>query len=144
MSQTVAIRLVKSLSGSEKRFFKLYARRQSGNRDYLDLFGIIDKSENPEAAVISEAFKKKHPSASLHNTARYLVKVLTDCLIQLKTEKDPLFQLLQGIMRVRILQERSFPEEGHRELKKVRDQAHKQQQHFIEYITYRNQLNFLS
>jgi len=144
MSQTVAIRLVKSLSGPEKRFFKLYARRQSGNRDYLDLFNIIDGSEHPETAIISKAFSKKHSSSSLNSAARYLVKVLTDCLIQLKAEKDPLFELLQGIMRVRILQERSFPEESYRELKKIRTQAHGLQQHFIEYITYRNELDFLS
>lgn len=144
MSQTVAIRLVKSLSGPEKRFFKLYARRQSGNRDYLDLFSIIETADHPETSLISKAFAKKHSPSSLNSAARYLVKVLTDCLIQLKTEKDPLFQLLQGIMRVKVLQERSFPEEGYKELKKIRGQAHKQQQHFIEYITYRSELNFLS
>ncbi len=144
MSQIVAIRLVKSLSGPEKRYFKLYARRQSGSRDYLDLFNIIDVCDDPEAAVIARAFSKKHALSSLNSAARYLVKVLTDCLIQLKTEKDPLFQSLQGIMRVRVLQERSFPEEGYRELKRIRSQAHGLQQHFIEYITYRNELDFLS
>jgi hypothetical protein len=144
MSQTTAIRLVKSLSGPEKRSFKLYARRQSGSRDYLDLFNIIDDCSNPETTRIAKAYAKKHSSASLHSAARYLVKVLTDCLIQLKWDKDPLFQSLQGIMRVRVLLERSLPEEGHRELKKIRAQAQVQQQHFIEYITYRSELNHLS
>jgi hypothetical protein len=144
MSTAIAIRLVKSLSGSEKRFFKLYARRQSGTRDYLDLFGMIDKSESVESTVIGKTFKKKHPKVSLHNTTRYLIKVLMNCLIQQKAEKDPFFQSLHGIMRVRILQERALPEEGQRQLKKVRHQAHALQQHVVEYITYRDELNFLS
>lgn len=144
MSQTVAIRLVKSLSGPEKRAFKLYTQRSSGARDYLDLFHIIDAAGDPEPSAIAKAYAKKHAPASLNSAARYLVKVLTDCLIQQKTEKDPLFQSLQGIMRVRVLQERSFPEEGYRELKRVRSQAHGLQQHFIEYLTYRNELSFLS
>jgi len=144
MSQTAAIRLVKSLSGPEKRSFKLYARRVSGSRDYLDLFNIIDACDDPRTTIISEAFAKKHAPSSLNSAARYLVKVLTDCLIQQKTEKDPVFQLLQGVMRVRVLQERSLAEEGYRELKKVRSKAHGLQQHFIEYITYRSELNLLS
>jgi hypothetical protein len=80
----------------EKRSFRLYARRQSGNRDYLDLFNIIDAAESADAAAIARAYAKKHAPASLNSAARYLVKVLTDCLIQLKTEKDPMFQEMDG------------------------------------------------
>jgi hypothetical protein len=143
MSKAAAIRLVKSLSGSEKRFFKLYVKRQSVNRVYLDLFHIIDIAKHGSAFVIDAAFKKKHPGVSVHNTARYLIKILTDCLIQLKTEKDPLFGLLQSIMRIRVLQERSLQDEGYQEILKVRARADAVQHPLVEYLSYREELNYL-
>jgi hypothetical protein len=142
MTQNTAIHLIKSLSGAEKRFFKLYAKRQSVDRCYLDLFALIDKTVHPEQQAIFEAFQKKHPSVSVHNTARYLVKVLTDCLVQLKTEKDPFFQQLHGIMQVQVLQERSLPGEAARQLGRIRDKAQRLQQQVIEYLTWRYELNF--
>jgi len=144
MSQLVAIRLVKSLSSPEKRYFKLHTRQQTGNKDYLDLFTIIDKTASGDAAAIQQKFRRSHPASSLNNTARYLVKILTDCLIQSRIEKDPLFGLLQDIMRVKVLQERSMREEGYEQLKKIRQAAQQQQQHFVEYLTYRDELNYFA
>lgn len=142
MSKTAAIRLVKSLSGPEKRFFKLYVKRQSVGRVYLDLFHIIDKTKHDATSAVEVMFKKKHPGVSVHNTARYLVKVLTDCLVHLKTEKDSLFRLLQNIMRIRVLQERSLREEGYQEILKIRAKASVFQHPMIEYISYREELNY--
>lgn len=143
MSKTAAIRLVKSLSGPEKRFFKLYVKRQSVSRVYLDLFHIIDAAKHGTTLVMETAFKKKHPGISVHNTARYLVKILTDCLIRLKAEKDPLFGLLQSIMRIRVLQERSLQDEGYQEILRVRSKADAVQHPLLEYLSYREELNYL-
>ena len=144
MSQIAALRLVRSLSGSEKRFFKLQIKKQSGNKDYLNLFNIIDSTKTADVSVLNEKFKKLHPNTSIDNSARYLIKLLTDCLIRSKIEKDLFFQSLQGLMRIRILQERALPEESYRQLKKLRQEAIDSQQHLIEYFTYRYELNYLS
>src|SRR5690606_15619273 len=56
----------------------------------------------------------------------------------------PFFQSLQGMMRVKILQERSLTEEGYRELKKIRRASESFHQHVIEYLTYRWELNHLA
>jgi hypothetical protein len=137
----VAIRLVKSLSGSEKRFFKLQTRKHSGDKDYLHLFHLIDKSKTAIAEHIirdlSPAFKK----SDIDNSARYLVKLLTDCLVEIKISKDPWFWMLHGIMRTKVLHERSLADEGYREVHKIRSVAQQTQQHWIEYITYRHELN---
>lgn len=143
MSLLPAIRLVQSLSGSEKRFFKLNTRQQSGEKDYQELFDIICSS-GPQSEEIAMRFKTAFPKSNVDNTARYLVRVLTDCLIQQRTQKDGFFQLFQGIMRVKVLQERALPEEGYRELKRIRENANRHQQHFIEYLTYRYELDHLS
>lgn len=144
MTLDTLVRLVKSLSGSEKRYFKLYTRKQSGNKDYLGLFEIIDNATASDTVAIKDRFRKLHRSSSLNNTARYLLKLLTDSLIQSKTEKDNFFQLLQEIMRVKILQERSLGEEGYALLKKIRRSASISQRYLIEYFTCREELNYLS
>ncbi|HVU56529.1 MAG TPA: hypothetical protein VHD83_15795 [Puia sp.] len=138
-----AIRLVKSLSASEKRYFKLASSIQTGDKDYITLFDIIDKSPSGDEKHIKKRFAAAS-DASLNHSARYLLKVLTDCLIQLKLEKDTFFGMLQEIMRSRILKERSLGTEGNDHLKKVRQLASHSQQRWIEYFTYRDELNFLS
>ena len=47
-------------------------------------------------------------------------------------------------MRARVLQERSMPLEGYKELRKIRETASRYQQPMIEYLTYRYELNYLS
>lgn len=144
MSQLAAIKLIKTLSSSEKRYFKLHSKKQVGNRDYLRLFDIIDKMKTVDTNSLKEKFKRLHPDTSLDNTARYLLKLVTDSLIRSKMEKDVFFQSLQGIMRVRILEERSMAAESYKELKKVREVCSRFQQHYIEYLTYRYELDHFS
>ncbi len=143
MSKISAIKLVRSLSGSEKRYFKLYAKRQSVDRVYVDLFKVIDQQGN-DTSNIETAFSKLHKLTSIHNAAKYLIKVLTDCLIQLKMNRDIQFQLYQGIMRTKILQERSLQEDAHKELLSIRSNAIAFQHPMITYLTYREELNYLS
>lgn len=143
MSLLPAIRLVQSLSGPEKRFFKLNTRQQSGPRDYQELFDIIC-NDGPQTENIVQSFKTAFPKSNIDNTARYLLRILTDCLIQSRVQKDGFFQLFQGIMRVKVLQERALPEEGYKELKRIRENASRHQQYFIEYLTYRYELDHLS
>jgi len=144
MSQTSVIRLVKSLSKVEKRQFKLATKKQVGGKEYLDLFDIIDQKRIIDAATVREKFRKIHPKASLDNTARYLLKILTDCLIQSKIKDDATFQLLHGLMRIRLLQERSLPEDGYKELKKLQSIAASSQNNYLQYIIYRRQLDYVS
>ncbi|MBX3239083.1 MAG: hypothetical protein KIT80_09900 [Chitinophagaceae bacterium] len=144
MSKLAAIKLIKSLSGSEKRYFKSYAKRQSVNRIYLDLFMVIEEGTATDEVVIEKKFYEKHKNASIHNATNYLVKILTDCLIQLKMSKDIEFQLLQGMMRVRVLQERSLYQEAYRELQTIRSAALAFQHPVVPYLTYREELNYLS
>ncbi len=137
-------KLIKSLSGSEKRNFKIHTKMQSGGKDYIELFDLIDKSPTTNTVLIKEKFKQLNPHSSINNTVRYLVKILTDSLIQPKTEKDNFFRLLQEIMRVKVLQERSLHEEGYQLLKKIRRSANLSQHYLIEYLTYREELNHLA
>lgn len=144
MSKPAAIRLVKSLSKSEKRHFKLFTKKQSGKKDYLDLFDLIDQNNFTDKDPIDEKFRKLHPQSSLNNAARYLLKVLTDCLIQSKVKEDSLSQLLYGLLRINILKERNLPEEGYRELKKLQEVAISSQEQLIQYLLARYERDYLA
>ena len=115
MSQIALIRLVKSLSKSEKRHFRISTRKQSGHREYLNLFDLIDRNQFLQSGLLEDEFQKLYPGTSLDNASRYLVKIITDCLIQSKIKEDNLFKLLHGLMRVNILEERNLPEESYKE-----------------------------
>ncbi|HWV69174.1 hypothetical protein [Chitinophaga sp.] len=144
MSQAAVIRLVKSLSKSEKRRFKLYTRKHEGDKEYLTLFDLIDQHEVITKELLDEKFSHFHTGVSVDNTARYLLQLLTDCLIQSRVKEDDQFRLLHGMLRVNILKERNLPEEGYRELKKLQQLAIVSQEQFIEYFFYRYELNYLA
>lgn len=144
MSRTTAIQLIQSLSRSEKRQFKLFTRKQSGKKDYLDLFDLIDQNNITDKDRLEEKFRKLHPRTSLDNTARYLVKILLDCLIISRVKGDELYQLLYGLLRVNILKERNLQEEGYRELNKLEGISSLSQNKLVQYIIYREKLNYLS
>ena len=66
--------LIKSLSKSEKRQFKIFASRleTSSNTKFIELFNILDKSENyDEKIILKSGIIKK---AQLSNLKSYLYK----------------------------------------------------------------------
>jgi hypothetical protein len=139
------IRLVKSLSGSEKRYFKLFCKKQSGSKDYLELFDMINQqSTATDPKSIEIRFKGKCPGKSYENTAQYLFKLIPDALIQMGAVNDKWLQQHLGLMRSKILFERSIVQEGYKELKKVQNLAREIQDNSIQYLSFRQELNFLS
>lgn len=144
MALADVVRLVKSLSGVEKRQFKLATKKQAGNKDYLDLFETIDQCNTIDIEFLKEKFKATHPKVSPDNAARYLLKILTDSLIRSKTKNDISFQLLHGLMRVRLLQERSITGEAYKELKRLQQTAISSHHHLIQYIIYRQELAYIA
>lgn len=134
MSRYAAIRLVKSLSKSEKRQFKLFAKRQSGNKDYLDLFNIIDRQAADNPAKIEQTFLNSHPKATLNNVANYLVKVLTDCLVHTRVNENNPMKLLYGLLKVNVLNERRLYKEAFHELRKLQQPAHTAEEQLLQLI----------
>jgi hypothetical protein len=144
MSQIAIIKLIDSMSKEEKRKFKLSTKKQFGKKDYLELFNLIDKGNFTDFTALKETFKQLHPQTSLDNTARYLLKVLTDSLIQTKIKEDNSFYLQYGLLRVALLQARSLGEEAYKELIKLKALAIKSQNKIIQFIIFREELNYLS
>ena len=145
MSRPNVIKLIKSMSKVEKRKFKLSAKKQAGNKDYLVLFDLIDQNDAVELpSLLKEKFNKIRPGSSIDNTATYLLKMLADSLIESKTKDDNAFRLFHGMLRIQVLQERSLYKEGFKELKKLQQLAITSQNHLMEYFISRQELNYLA
>lgn len=140
MSLKSVQQLINAMSGAEKRYFKLNAVHGSASRDYLRLFDLLSK-EGEEENVLWEKAHSIFNTGSLDNLSRYLMDQLIDCLIQLKVNKDPLLQLYQGIMRIKVLQERSMQFESDKRLIRLRQKANELEQPSIQYIAYRLELD---
>jgi hypothetical protein len=144
MLKSDVVRLVKTLSSTEKRYFKLYCKKQSGDRAYLALFDIIDQTQFKDISHLQNKLHSIHPEASFETTANYLVKTLTNSLVYFKCEKDSLFQQMQSFMRARILFERALVSEGFKELGKAQKLAGSTQNYLMEYMCCREELDMLA
>jgi len=145
MVQTELLQLIRSLSSAEKRNFKLLCKKQIGDKDYLQLFNLINEADKDvELKSIKINFNKKFPTKSFENTAQYLFKTITDSLIQVRIINDKWFQQHYNIMGAKILLERSLVKEGFKELKKAQKTSLLLQDNFTHYQACRYELDFLT
>jgi hypothetical protein len=73
-------KLIKSLSKSEKRYFRLFCTREASGNNYLRLFVIIEKQNAYNEKVIKEKFKGEKFTRQLHTTKNYLGKLILKSL----------------------------------------------------------------
>jgi hypothetical protein len=141
MTPTAMLKLVNSLSGPEKRYFKLQSKIQNGSKDYLTLFELVEKNKPRDTKNLKQEFKKRNPHSSWEHSCIYLGDLLVNSLIKTRKEKDVLSDLLHQMLQVKILKERSLDKEALKQLKKIHKQASQHQLHLIEYYCYRQELN---
>jgi len=123
----------------------MFCKKQSGPKDYMDLFQIINKDlfiSNPESIRLE--FIKRNPDKSFENTAQYLLKLVTDSLIHIRTRNDKQFQQYFSLMRAKVLFERSISKEGFKELKKAQKLANSNEDNLALSYGYSQELSHLS
>lgn len=72
--------LIKSLSKSEKRHFKLFVSRQNGSKNYLRLFETIEAQNYYSEELIKNKFSKESFINQLHVTKNYLYRLILKSL----------------------------------------------------------------
>jgi hypothetical protein len=80
--------LIKSLTKTEKRYFKLYTQFQKGDKTYLKLFQILDQQKTSSEKNITEKFFAKHESANFPAVKKYLFDQLIASLKSYGSYKD--------------------------------------------------------
>lgn len=72
--------LIKSLSKSEKRYFRMFCSQTEGDSNYLKLFDVIDKQKIYNEKDIKRQFRDEAFSKQLHVTKNYLRRLIMKSL----------------------------------------------------------------
>ena len=115
--------LVKSMSKAEKRNFKLYATRLSGNQssNFIALFDLIDSSDvYSEERILAKCPIKK---GQLPNTKAHLYKQILISLRMLMVQHNQAMQVKEGVEFSIILYNRGLYKQAEKNLQKLKEQA---------------------
>ena len=120
----ILFQLVRSLEKSEKRHFKLYIKRSSGNSDLkiIRLFDVLDKlSDYDEAVVLKKMPEVTKPQ--LNNLKQHLYKQLLAGLRLLKTNDTTDLQLSELLDYGRVLYNKGLKLQALKQLEKAKELA---------------------
>jgi len=103
--------LIKSLSKSEKRFFKLQSALQSGDKNYVRLFDAIDKMEAYDEELIKKLFKGEKFIRHLPSEKNHLYKLILKALRNYYGDTSVSSILKQEIKNIEILYNKALFDE---------------------------------
>jgi tetratricopeptide (TPR) repeat protein len=100
--------LVKSLTKSEKRFFKLHSSLQSGDKNYLRIFDAIDKQKVYDEEALKKLFAKETFIKHLPSEKNHLYKLILKALRAFHAESSVSGILKQEIKNIEILYQKAL------------------------------------
>lgn len=112
--------LVKSLSKTEKRYFKLYTKFQQGDKSYLKLFDIIDKQPSYIEKNINQKFLEKNKVTNFQAVKKYLFEQLIASIKSYGAYKDLDSDHTDLIETYKVLEYKGLHGQSDRLLKKIK------------------------
>ena len=115
--------LIKSLTKSEKRFFKLSSSLQSGDKNYLKIFDAIDEQEEYDEPLIKDRFKSEKFIKHFPSEKNHLYKLILKSLRSYYSENSISSILQQEIKNIEILYRKSLYDECEKFLLRAKKMA---------------------
>jgi hypothetical protein len=112
--------LVKSLSKTEKRYFKLYTQFQQGDKSYLKLFDIIDKQMSWDEKALTKKFILKNKATNFPAVKKYLFDQLIASIKSYGAYKDLDSDHTDLIETYKVLHYKGLHGQSERLLKKIK------------------------
>ena len=100
--------LIKSLTKSEKRFFKLHSSLQAGDKNYLRIFDSIDKQKVYDEEAIKKQFANERFIKHLPSEKNHLYKLILKALRSYHAESSISGTLKQEIKNIEILYQKAL------------------------------------
>jgi tetratricopeptide (TPR) repeat protein len=100
--------LIRSLSKSEKRFFKLHSSLQSGDKNYLRIFDSIDKQKVYDEEALKKQFANETFIKHLPSEKNHLYKLILKALRAYHAEASVSGILKQEIKNIEILYQKAL------------------------------------
>lgn len=95
--------LIKSLTKSEKRYFKMYCALQKGIKNYIMLFDAIESQSECDESEIKDKFSNEKFVRQLSFTKNYLYKLILESLVAYKKNKSIEAHIMQSINECKVL-----------------------------------------
>lgn len=120
-------RLIKSLTKSEKGYFKKFASRNTpgGKSNYISLFDSIDKMESYDEDILKKNLKDKQLLSQLPVYKVYLFNLILKALQQYSSFDNTDAKLTEMISSAKILVKKQMPKEALKLLNKAKEIAYK-------------------
>ena len=111
--------LIKSLSKSEKRYFRIYAGMNGNDTNYLLLFDAIDKQGHYDEDEIRKKLKGKTFLSQLHVTKIYLTELILKALKNYYSDSSVHSKLLNLLKDIELLFEKELYDLCHHRIEKA-------------------------
>lgn len=112
--------LIQSLSKSEKRFFKLSSSLQSGDKNYLKIFDVIDKQTAYDEDALKGMFKGETFIKHLPSEKNHLYKLILKSLRSYHADNSISSILKQEIKNIEILYKKALYKECNKFLSRAK------------------------
>ncbi|MFT5822982.1 MAG: hypothetical protein ACI8ZM_004239 [Crocinitomix sp.] len=101
-------KLIKTLTKSEKRAFRLNAMSGKDAKKYVAIFDAIDNQEEYNEAAIKEKFAKEKWIGRFNAAKDYVYRALLNDLAVYNQKHEPQYQLADFLVHIRVLQSKGF------------------------------------
>jgi hypothetical protein len=108
--------LIRSLTKSEKRFFKLHSALQSGDKNYLRIFDAIDRQKVYDEDAVKKQFAKETFIKHFPSEKNHLYKLILKALRAYHGEASVSGLLKQEIKNIEILYDKALYNEANKTL----------------------------
>lgn len=125
--------LIKSLTKSEKRFFKLNSALQAGDKNYLKIFDFIEKQNKYDEEELKDEFKNETFIQHLPSEKNHLYKLILKSLRSYYSEQSVSSILKQEIKNVELLYNKALYKECNKFVKRAKAIAEEYEKFYYHY-----------
>ncbi len=122
--------LIKTLSKSEKRFFKLSSSLQSGEKNYVKIFDAIDEQEEYNEEDLKNLFKNESFIQHFPSEKNHLYKLILKSLRAYHSDNSISSILQQEIKNIEILFKKALYKECNKFLHRAKKMAHEHEKFY--------------
>lgn len=135
--------LIKSLTKSEKRFFKLSSSIQTGEKNYLKLFEYIERQDDYDESELKHYFKDETFIKHLPSEKNHLYKLILKALRGFHSEQSPSSRLKEELRNIEILYDKALYKECTKYIKRGKSIALQNEKFYylIELISWEKRLS---
>lgn len=116
--------LIKSLSKSEKRYFKLISSLQSGDKNYIRLFDYLEQQEVYDEEAVKNEFKKEIFIRHLPSEKNHLYSLILKSLRNFHADKSAASQLQEQLRNIELLYNKALYKECNKIIRKAKKLAY--------------------